>query len=100
MNSKYLFVVAAMAVMLVGATALATGNAFAKYGSHAIAQKNECGNGKLPMYVFCQNKGSQIQGEDNAAALDGAQGSGEDHKDKKDRDHDKDKKDRDHDKDW
>jgi hypothetical protein len=105
MNSKYMFIVATMAVLLVGATAFATDNAFAdgkkKYGKNqATAQANACGNDKLPMYVFCQNTNSQIQGEENEAALGSAQGSGEDHKDKKDRDHDKDKKDRDHDKDW
>lgn len=75
-------IVAAMAVMLIGATALATDDAFAgkkKYGKNqAISQANECGNGKLPMYVFCQNIGSQVQGEDNGVALSGAQGSGED----------------------
>ena len=76
-------VVAAMAVMLIGATAFATDSAFAdgkkKYGKNqAISQANACGNGKLPMYVFCQNTGSQVQGEDNAVALSGAQESGED----------------------
>jgi hypothetical protein len=94
MNSKYMFIVATMAVMLVGATALATEDAFADKkkkngGSQAIAQKNECGNDKLPMYVFCQNVDSQVQGEDNWIALNGEQ-SGEDHKDKKDGNHDKD----------
>jgi len=83
MNSKYMVVVAAMAVMLIGATAFATDSAFAdgkkKYGKNqAISQANACGNGKLPMYVFCQNTGSQVQGEDNAVALSGAQESGED----------------------
>jgi hypothetical protein len=90
MNSKYMFVVAAMAVMLMGATAFATDSAFAdgkkKYGSQAIAQANKCGNGGMPMYVFCQNIDSQVQGEENAVALDGAQPSGEDRKDKKDHD--------------
>ena len=85
-------IVAAMAVMLIGATALATDDAFAgkkKYGKNqAISQANACGNGKLPMYVFCQNTGSQVQGEENAVALDGVQQSGEDRKDKKDSDHD------------
>jgi hypothetical protein len=105
MNSKYMVIVAAMAVMLVGATAFATDSAFAdgkkKYGKNqAISQANACGNDKLPMYVFCQNTNSQVQGEENAVALDGVQQSGEDHKDKKDGDHDKDKKDGDHDKDW
>ena len=75
--------VAAMAVMLIGATALATDNAFAdgkkKYGKNqATSQANACGNGKLPYNVFCQNIGSQVQGEENAVALDGVQSSGED----------------------
>jgi hypothetical protein len=95
MNTKYMFVVAAMAVMLIGATAFATDSAFAdgkkKYGKNqATGQANACGNDKLPMYVFCQNTGSQVQGEKNAVALDSDQKSGEDRKDKKDGDHDKD----------
>jgi hypothetical protein len=90
MNSKYMVIVAAMAVMLIGATALATDDAFAgkkKYGKNqVISQANACGNGKLPMYVFCQNTGSQVQGENNGVSLSGAQESEEDHKDKKDKD--------------
>jgi hypothetical protein len=78
MNTKYMFIVAAMAVMLVGATALATDDAFAdgkkKYGKNqVISQANACGNGKLAMYVFCQNIDSQVQGEDNGVALSGVQ---------------------------
>jgi hypothetical protein len=70
MNTKYMFVVAAMAVMLIGATAFATDNAFAdgkkKYGkSQAISQVNECGNGVMPKDVGCQNTASQIQGDEN-----------------------------------
>jgi hypothetical protein len=94
MNSNYMFIVAVMAVMLVGATALATDSAFAdgkKYGKNqATSQANACGDDKLPMYVFCQNTNSQVQGEENAVALDGAQQSGDDRKDKKDGDHYKD----------
>jgi hypothetical protein len=94
MNAKYTFVVAAMAVMLIGATAFAADNAFAggdkkKSGkSQATSQANYCGNGKMPMYVFCQNTGSQIQGEDNVVKLDSDQKRGDNHKDKKDWDHD------------
>jgi hypothetical protein len=82
MNSKYMVVVAAMAVMLIGATALATDNAFAdgkkKYGKNqVISQANACGNGKLSMYVYCQNTGSQIQGEDNSVAISSNQGEQE-----------------------
>ena len=88
-----MFVVAAMAVMLVGATAFATDNAFAdgkkKYGSsQAYSQKNDCGNGVMAMYVVCQNTGSQVDGDKNAVALDSSFQQGEDFKDKKDRSHD------------
>ena len=70
MNSKYLAVIAAVAVMLVAATALSTtGNAFATDKSQAVAQTNDCGNGELPLNVGCQNTASQIQGDENSAAL-------------------------------
>jgi hypothetical protein len=73
MNIKYMFVVAAMAIMLVGATALATEDAFAgkkKYDKNqALSQANACGNGELPLNVGCQNIASQIQGDENGVAL-------------------------------
>ncbi|MGC1134336.1 MAG: hypothetical protein WA941_16030 [Nitrososphaeraceae archaeon] len=77
MNTKYFVIVAVMAVMLVGATALATEDAFAgkkKYEKNqAISQTNACGNGELPLKVFCQNIGSQVQGEENAVSAAGSQ---------------------------
>ena len=78
MNSKHTIIVAAMAVMLIGATALSTtDNASAgkkKYEkSQAASQVNECGNGELPLNVFCQNLLSQIQGDGNAANVIGVQ---------------------------
>jgi hypothetical protein len=78
MNTKYMVIVATMAVMLIGATALATEDAFAgkkKYKEYnqATSQANACGNGFLPENVFCQNIGSQIQGDENAVAASGAQ---------------------------
>ena len=72
--------------MLIGATALATSeSAFAGGHGHkksyeknqATSQANACGNGKLPYNVFCQNIGSQVQGDENAVALDGAQQAGD-----------------------
>jgi hypothetical protein len=81
MNSKYMVVVAAMVVMLIGATTLATDDAFADKKRHddkkkggyeksqAVSQVNDCGNGKLPENVLCSNTASQIQGDDNSAAL-------------------------------
>jgi hypothetical protein len=90
MNAKYMFVVAAMAIMLIGATALATDDAFAgkkKYGKNqAIGQTNACGNGVMAMNVLCSNTGSQVQGKYNAQALDSFQQVEDEHKDKKDKD--------------
>jgi hypothetical protein len=95
MNSKYMVIVAAMAVMLIGATAFATDSAFAdgkkKYGKNQVtSQASACGNGKLPMYVFCQNINSQVQGEDNGVALSGQQSAEEDRGHGKDKGKDKD----------
>jgi hypothetical protein len=80
MNSKYLVIVAAMTAMLIGATALAsTDSAFAgghhkKYEkSQALSQANACGNGKLPLNVFCSNTASQIQGDENSVGSAGTQ---------------------------
>ena len=74
MNSKYLVVVAAMAVMLIGATAFATDSAFAGKKKHyeknqATSQTNACGNGLNPIDVFCLNAASQIQGDENIVTL-------------------------------
>jgi hypothetical protein len=76
MNTKYMVVIAAMAVMLIGATAYATDSAFAggdghkkSYGkSQATSQVNECGNGFMPYNVGCQNTASQIQGDENGVS--------------------------------
>ncbi|MGH9965724.1 MAG: hypothetical protein ACRD5E_12975 [Nitrososphaeraceae archaeon] len=79
MNTKYLVIVAAMTVMLVGATALATtDSAFAgkkREYNQATSQANACGNGELPLNVFCQNIGSQIQGDENGVGIAGQQSS-------------------------
>ena len=79
MNTKYFVIVAAMTAMLVGATALATtDSAFAgkkREYNQAESQANACGNGELPLNVFCQNLASQIQGDENAVGLEGQQSS-------------------------
>jgi flagellar basal body-associated protein FliL len=81
MNTKYLVVVAAVAAMLIAAIALATDSAFAdkmrksSEKNQATAQVNDCGNDFEPFNVFCQNLASQIQGDDNSAALSGEQSS-------------------------
>jgi hypothetical protein len=75
LNTKYMFIVAVMAGMLIGATALATDDALADKKkksyetSQAVAQDNYCGNGEPPLNVGCQNTASQIQGDEKAAAL-------------------------------
>ena len=83
MNTKYLVVVAAMAVMLIGATAFATDSAFAdgkkKYEKNqALSQANACGNGELPLNVLCSNSASQIQGDENAVSTASFQQGGDD----------------------
>ena len=87
-----MFIVAAMAVMLIGATAFATDSAFAdgkkKYGTSQAYSQNDCGNGSMAMYVVCQNTGFQVQGDKNEVALDSFQ-QVPDYK--KDGGHDKDK---------
>jgi hypothetical protein len=80
MNTKYLAVVVALAGMLVAATAITADSALAtkyKSKSQAVSQVNNCGNGELPLNVFCQNTASQIQGDENSAALASEQGSSE-----------------------
>ena len=79
MKIKYLVIVAAMTAMLIGATALATtDSAFADKKKHyeksqALSQANACGNGEMPIDVFCQNLASQIQGDGNAMNIIGVQ---------------------------
>ena len=79
-NGKSLSIVAvaAIAAMLVATSLVGTNDVFAgkeKYKKNqATSQANACGNGKLPLNVYCQNINSQIQGEENSAALSGFQG--------------------------
>ena len=81
MNVKYLVIVAAMTAMLVGATTLATSDsAFAGGKKHyeksqALSQANACGNGEMPLNVFCSNTASQIQGDENAVGTTATQSS-------------------------
>jgi uncharacterized membrane protein len=82
MNNKSLTiaVVAAVAVMLVATTAVATEDAFAgkkREYSQATSQANACGNGKLPLNVGCQNTDSQVQGDENVITQAAAQEFGE-----------------------
>ena len=96
MIAKTMAIAAAIAVMLIGATAFATDSTFAdgkkKYGKGQVTdQANTCGNGELARYGSCQNFNSQYLGKKNAVAIDGQQQQGEQgYKDKKDGGHDKD----------
>jgi len=67
-----LAIVVAVAMMLVASAAVATEDVFAgkkkKEYNQALSQANACGNGKLPLNVFCSNSGSQIQGDENAVS--------------------------------
>jgi hypothetical protein len=78
-NTKSLAIVAvaAVAAMLVATSLIGTNDAFAgkkKYEKNqATSQANACGNGELPLNVFCQNIGSQVQGEENAVSATGSQ---------------------------
>jgi hypothetical protein len=65
-------IIGALAVMMIGVTAT-TDSAFAYEKSQAVSQVNDCGNGKLPLNIGCQNTASQIQGDRNEAALISAQ---------------------------
>jgi hypothetical protein len=80
-------IVAALAVMPTGATALATDDAFADKEKHddkkdgkepSSITVNDCGSVKLPLNIFCQNIASQVQGVEYAVALFGDQRLGED----------------------
>ena len=78
-KSSAIVAVAAITVMLIATSAVATEDAFAgkKKGyekNQAISQANACGNGELPLNVYCQNIGSQIQGDENAVAPSASQG--------------------------
>ena len=73
MNFKYIAMVAVVAATLVGVTGITADSAFAYEKSQATSQANACGNGELPLNVFCQNINSQIQGDENAVNVIGVQ---------------------------
>ncbi|MGH9978684.1 MAG: hypothetical protein ACRD8Z_23060 [Nitrososphaeraceae archaeon] len=61
-------IVAGITAILKGATALEADSAFASghkkhYEESSSLQENDCGNGKFPLNVGCQNTASQIQGD-------------------------------------
>ena len=60
---------------LLNAELASTGNAFPTYKSkgQAVSQV-DCGNGEIPLNVWCQNTASQIQGDEVEVGIAGAQG--------------------------
>lgn len=48
-----------------------------KYESNQVTNKaNECGDGALPLDIFCENFGTEIYGKENVAAATSTQTSG------------------------
>lgn len=77
-NSKSfgIIAVAAVTVMLIASAATVQEDAFAgkkKKYEQSLSQANDCGNGKLPSNVYCQNLAAQIQGDGNAMNIIGVQ---------------------------
>ena len=92
MNNKTIAIlaIAALGIMLVATSSMTTIDhaAFAKKHKHhhhhgnnnnkqsqAAAQANVCGDGFMPMKVFCQALNNQIQGDGNAVNVIGVQPS-------------------------
>jgi len=67
MNAKSLTVVAGVMLVIAGSLANVNDASATKYeSSQASAGSNDCGNGVLPLNIFCQNLASQIDGDGNA----------------------------------
>jgi hypothetical protein len=79
-NKRTLVIAGTAAIMLLAATVIATATteiAFAYNKNQATSQANDCGNGEVPIDVFCQNLASQIQGDHNTVAMAAEQGFAE-----------------------
>jgi hypothetical protein len=86
-NTIAIVAIAAVAVMLIAASPIAADHAAyakKKYRHHhhhsssskktqTVAQANACGDGTLPLDIFCQALSNQIQGDDNAVNVIGVQ---------------------------
>ena len=69
-------IIGVAAVMLIAASAennrssgSITGYVFAYNRNQATGAANDCGNGQEPTNIGCQNTDSQIQGDENSAAI-------------------------------
>jgi hypothetical protein len=75
-RKKIAVTVAIVTVMLVGTMTVSLGDnsAFAtKEKNQDASQANACGNGELPLDVFCETTTSQVDGEENAVVINGNQ---------------------------
>jgi hypothetical protein len=75
-RKKIAVTVAIVTVMLVGTMTVSLGDnsAFATNEKNQDAsQANACGNGELPLDVFCETTTSQVDGEENAVVINGNQ---------------------------
>jgi len=75
-RKKIAVTVAIVTVMLVGTMTISLGdnNAFAtKEKNQDASQANACGNGELPLDVFCETTTSQVDGEENVVVINGNQ---------------------------
>jgi hypothetical protein len=75
-RKKIAVTVAIVTVMLVGTMTVSLGDnsAFAtKKKNQDASQANACGNGELPLDVFCETTTSQVDGEENAVVINGNQ---------------------------
>jgi hypothetical protein len=81
--------IVAVAAMLLVTTAISTSalpnNVFAYKKNQATSQANACGNDFIPINVGCQSTDSQIQGDENGAALTAQQTFPEVEREMKDR---------------
>jgi hypothetical protein len=76
MSKNKTLAIAAITALLIATVALTTDNASAtKKKTQTNAQENACGNGLLPLDIFCQNASSQVQGRDNDVSVTTSQPS-------------------------
>jgi hypothetical protein len=76
MNNKTIAImaIATIAALMVAGVSFTTDHVYAtKKKTQTIAQANACGNGPLPLNVFCQNAASQVQGKDNSVSVSTSQ---------------------------
>ena len=67
MNAKSLALIAGVMLAIAGSLASVNDVSATKYeSSQANSGDNDCGNGFMPYYIFCQNLSSQIDGDGNA----------------------------------